>query len=118
MRIHTGRSLVYGIAAVSLGLIACDESLIDPTDGPPEAVVVVVSVDGLTITASWSEAHGATSYRAELFGNPPIGKETTETQIRFTQAEGVLANTEYTVTVFSINQHGETRSTNSPTVGT
>ncbi len=108
--------LICGLAVASPALVGCSSGT--GPDGPPEAVTVEATVDGLTVTVSWNAAAGATSYRAELFGNLPIGKVTTESQILFTEADGVLANSTYTVTVFSINDDGETQSTNSPTVST
>ena len=54
-------------------LPSCD-LLTDPFDSwreKPEAVTVEASVDGLTITVTWTAAAHTYRYRVELFENPP-----------------------------------------------
>ncbi len=110
------------LLAVAL-LLSCDLGGPGPFGQPPEAVTVEASLDGLTITVTWTAAAGADSYRAELVDkdisrHPRSTVGTRETQTQFTEAQGVRANRTYTLTVFSINQSGETPSTNKPTVST
>ncbi len=109
--------------AVAL-LLSCG-SMTDQGGGPPEAVTVEASVDGLTITVTWTAAAGAIEYQVELFENLPgrglliIQGTGGKRQTQFTEAnDGVRANSTYTLTVFSVNSFGATQSTNSPTVST
>ncbi len=113
------------LLAVAL-LLNCIGGVIDQGGGPPEAVTVEASVDGLTITVTWTAAAGAIEYEVELFENLPgrgrllITQGTgRKRQTQFTEAsDGVRANNTYTLTVFSVNSFGRTPSTNSPTGST
>ncbi len=111
-------------------LLSCD-LLTDPFDSwreKPEAVTVEASVDGLTITVTWTPAAHTYRYRVKLFEHPPgrglVGEARVLAAVnvyqhQFTEADyGLRANNTYTVTVFSRNVNGTTRSTNSPTVRT
>lgn len=103
-------------------LTACendDDPVVEP-ELPPSGVTVTISVDVDVITVSWTSAMTATSYRIDLAGGVTMSKTATatETSAVFDEDDGVVDGTEYTATVYAINDSGETASTNAPNVTT
>jgi hypothetical protein len=103
-------------------LTACknDDPAVEP-ELPPTGVTVSLSADVDVITVTWTNAATATSYRIELAGGAtPLTKTATatETEAVFGEADGVADGTQYTATVYAINDSGETASSNAPAVTT
>ena len=116
MRKQTWSSLAFaGALALGVFVAGCGDDA-DPVAPPPEPTPtapgaptgVTASVDGTTITITWSPGSGATSHRATL----ATPGETTRSQNGETSATftGLTAGATYTGQVFAVNTVGETPS--------
>lgn len=116
MRKQTWSSLAFaGALALGVFVAGCGDDA-DPVAPPPEPTPtapgaptgVTASVDGTTITITWSPGSGAASHRATL----ATPGETTRTRNGETSATftGLTAGATYTGQVFAVNTVGETPS--------
>ena len=101
------------------GFTACgdDEEIVEPT--APGAPQVTASTADTSVTVSWLQVTGASSYRTALDDGTdtlPMTPAAGEVQVVYYPADGIEDDVTYTVYVYAINDVGETPNASPPTV--
>jgi hypothetical protein len=102
-------ALAVTMAAGSMALTACDDDSTS-TPEPPTAPSVTLSVDGTSLTVSWTAVSNADSYRVTVASpvlSSPFSEVTNGTEVTF---DNLQAGATYSVTVTAINEDGEATS--------